>query len=189
MLTLSYSQSREKLLSNVTPGSVCAEIGVWKGDFSSFILNTIDPSEINLIDPWTYQTAYGNRWYGGMKAKCQEDMDQIYREVSAKFAVYPSVKIHRLYSSQAESIFDDGYFDFVYIDGNHYYDFVKQDLANYFSKVKSGGFLTGDDFFWTSPELNEKKPVQQAVYEFVASHTDNINRFEIIGSQYLIEKR
>ena len=34
----------------------------------------------------------------------------------------------------------------VYIDGNHLYEFVKGDLEVYWSKVKSGGYIAGDDY-------------------------------------------
>lgn len=36
--------------------------------------------------------------------------------------------------------------DFVYIDGNHDYEYVKEDINIWYSKVKEGGIIGGNDF-------------------------------------------
>ena len=49
--------------------------------------------------------------------------------------------------TRAAASFADGYFDFVYLDGNHHYEFVLQDLQDFAAKLKPGGLLFGHDFF------------------------------------------
>jgi hypothetical protein len=48
------------------PSGVCAEIGVWKGEFSAQILKVARPSKLHLIDPWRFMTApeYAHARYG-----------------------------------------------------------------------------------------------------------------------------
>ena len=172
---------RQMLLNRLGTNSVICEIGVWKGDFSSRLLDY--SSELHLIDPWTYTTKYGYRYYGGAYAKNQKDMDSIYDEVIKKFSLYKHVKIHRMKSCEAFVLFPDSFFDMVYIDGNHYTDFVTQDLEYYFSKVKKNGLLCGDDYYWNSPELGSYQPVKSAVDNFVRKYS---LKLEIIGSQFLV---
>jgi hypothetical protein len=130
---------------------VCAEIGVWKGDFSAEILRLNQPAKLHLIDPWKYQAGeeYQEALYGGGMAKSQGFMDTVWESVLARFATEIErglVEVHRGFSEQLAPEFRDEYFDWVYIDGNHLYEFVKRDLESFYPKVRPGGFLAGDDY-------------------------------------------
>ena len=59
------TSSRLRLLDRMPRGGVCAEIGVWKGDFSDRILRYANPKSLHLIDPWLFQPQYKERMYGG----------------------------------------------------------------------------------------------------------------------------
>jgi hypothetical protein len=49
----------------MSKGSVCAEIGVWKGDYSDLILTITSPKKLHLIDPWEFQSEFSERmWWG-----------------------------------------------------------------------------------------------------------------------------
>lgn len=180
---------RKKVLKMLSKGSVGAEIGSWKGDFSQMIIDIAKPKELHLIDPWKFQTEFGQRWYGGSIAQDQSDMDQIFEDVKNRFEKYNNIKIHRDFSEFVADKFADSYLDFVYIDGNHYYEFVKKDLELYFPKIKSGGFLLGDDYSWTSPELKQKRPVKQAVDEFVEKYRDKVEELVLVDNQFVIKKK
>jgi hypothetical protein len=107
------------------------------------------------------------------------------------------IHVIREFSSKAISQIPDQ-IDFLYIDGNHSYRFVKQDLELYYPKLKSTGYILGDD----AVDINELKRnengdvridwptgcfghygVIKAFQEFIAA-----NKLEgsIIGTQYLI---
>ena len=45
------------------------------------------------------------------------------------------------------SLFEDNFFDFVYIDANHEFPFIFEDINNWYPKVKGGGLLGGHDFY------------------------------------------
>jgi hypothetical protein len=100
-------------------------------------------------------------------------MDHRYAEVCNRFRRDINsgrVTIHRVSSVDACGSFADEYFDWVYIDGNHLYEFVKDDLESFYRKVRSGGFIAGDDYktggWWESgvklavDEFLESMPVQ-----------------------------
>src|SRR5262249_25795025 len=130
--------------------AVCAEIGVYKGDFSALILES-KPKKLHLVDPWKFETdsTYASSFYGGTKGKNQVNMDAIYDSVARRFrsAIESGiVEVHRGSSEQCCSLFPDNYFDWIYIDGNHRYEFVKQDLEMYLPKVKASALVAGDDY-------------------------------------------
>lgn len=49
-------------------------------------------------------------------------------------------------SADSAPMFKDGYFDCVFIDGEHAYEPVRDDIALWTPKVKPGGYLAGDDY-------------------------------------------
>jgi hypothetical protein len=164
---------RGDLLNLLPKGSVGAEIGVWRGDFSSRLLSVVRPARLHLVDPWKFETSslYERAWYGGTGAKNQAEMDAIYETVLRRFAQEAEtgvVLVHRGPSAEIGMQFDDAYFDWVYIDGNHLYEYVKRDLEVFATKVKPGGLVTGDDYgvrgWWDNG-------VTRAVDEFVAGST------------------
>jgi len=174
--------SRLVLLKMMPKSAVCAEIGVWKGTFSRQIREFTSPKELHLIDPWEFQGVYPERMYGGKVDKNQADMDQIYQYVKDEFKKYTNVTIHRGFSDKILHDFEDDYFDWLYIDGNHYYEFVLKDLQMTFLKVKKGGLIARDDYTWGE---KEGFPVKRAVQDFV-SEKKLENNLDILGSQFII---
>jgi hypothetical protein len=162
---------RRQVLDLVPRGAVCAEVGVWKGNFSQRILEVVQPSELHLIDPWRAFGGddYEGARYGGKLEQGQAEMDAVHESVLRRFAAERSagvVHVHRMLSLEAAAALPDGRFDFVYIDGNHRYEFVRDDLAAFAPKLRPGGVLAGDDYgvegWW-------ENGVTRAVDEFVAS--------------------
>jgi hypothetical protein len=142
---------RDCILSRVPRNSVCAELGVYSGDFSQLILKTVRPKKLHLVDPWKFELdpAYAGSWYGGPTGQSQSNMDAIYESVTRRFrsAVESgAVELHRYTSAECCSRFPDNYFDWIYVDGNHQYQFVKQDLEMYLPKIKPRGLVAGDDY-------------------------------------------
>jgi hypothetical protein len=159
---------RRRLLELVPPGAGCAEIGVWRGDFSARILETCRPRKLHLIDPWRHMPAYDHSYYG-RPGEGQETLDAIYESVLARFAAGIAtgvIEVHRLTSEAAGALIGDGTLDFVYVDGNHTFEFVRRDLDLYRPKLKEGALLAGDDYslrgWW---DWGVKRAVDEAVRE------------------------
>lgn len=146
------------------------------------------PERLHLIDPWKYEpsAAYQESWYGGQRGVSQAYLDAIHDEVWRRFQheiAAGVVQIHRANSSDAAADFPDGYFDWVYINGNHRYEFVKRDLEEYGAKLKDGGFLTGDDY---GEEGWWQGGVTRAVNEFIAQGL--CERVQIRNGQFCLRK-
>ena len=176
---------RKKLLEMMPKRSVCAEIGVWKGEYSRQIYKINSPKELHLIDPWEFMPQFFWRLYVGNSTRSQEDIDKIYQMVQSKFENNNNVYIHKGISEKVLKEFPDGYFDWIYIDGDHSYETVIKDLNLSFLKVKSGGFISGDDYYWK--DENKDYPVRRAVQYFTKEKKieGNLKR---IGGQFIIRK-
>ncbi len=140
---------------NSSPPLVGAEIGVASGVNASTILKFLNMQELILIDPW--ERAINNN----------EDREKYlfhknrYETTLAKFSNNTKVKIIKKFSIEAAEMFDDQYFDFIYIDGDHEYEAVIKDLYAYYPKLKQFGVMCGDDYGHPSG-----LGVVQAVQEF-----------------------
>ena len=174
---------REELLKYLPKGGVGAEIGVAQGEYSAAILQSAQPAELHLIDPWSHLEAGSDLLgavemlggigharargdpFGAVPENCEGDVQ--YSEVVARFEGDARVQLHRQYSYKAAASFADGYFDFVYLDGNHHYEFVLQDLHDFAAKLKPGGLLFGHDFFEDAFARDEHYGVVDAVNSFV----------------------
>jgi hypothetical protein len=177
---------RQSLLARLPTGAVCAEIGVWNGDFSERLLSVTRPARLHLVDPWQAIGGedYEGALYGGQLAEGQGEMDARYASVLERFARERRdgvVEVHRETSADAAERFADGELDFVYIDGNHLYEYVKADLEAYAPKVRAGGLLAGDDYgregWW-------EDGVTRAVDEFVESGRASVVALE--DGQFLL---
>jgi hypothetical protein len=145
--------------------AVCAEIGVWRGDFSERIMRTGRVKELHLIDPWTFRSEFPRRLYGGSSGKNQANMDAIAEAVRQKFRSCSNVKIHRGQSVSVAQEFPDRYFDWIYIDGDHSYQSVVDDLLAWCPKVKIGRLVCLDDYHWRD-EVGMKS-VKAAIEHFL----------------------
>jgi hypothetical protein len=174
---------REQLPQFFPKGAVGAEIGVAEGRYSAVILAAADPRELHLIDPWSHlepgsDLLRGADFLAGVdSARAQGEAlspppfnaagDSDYARILARFQGDRRVRLHRQYSYKAAVGFEDGLFDFVYLDGNHHYEFVLRDLEDFAAKLKPGGLLFGHDFFEDDFARREHYGVIDAVNAFL----------------------
>jgi len=178
-----YLNSRSSLLKLLPKKSKCVEIGVWKGEFSKQILETMDPIEFHLIDPWKLQNdaVHQNSLYG--KNADQNTLDLIFQSICKTFSNYDNVIIHKGFSKNVLKEFNDNYFDWIYIDGDHTYYSVLNDLQISFQKIKKDGIICGDDYtsgYWW------KDDVIRAVNDFSQKFNCEI---QLINTQFMLKPR
>ncbi len=163
--------TRETLIASLPNGGVVAEIGVEWGSFSTKIIELNNPELLVLVDCWANQdeTIYGN----DPANNSQSFKENQYQEVVNKFKPNDSVKIYRQLSEDAAKNFDDNYFDWIHIDANHLQ--VTKDIEAWWSKVKSGGWITGHDYTMCGDYITVKRDVDL----FVQEH--NLELFVTLG--------
>lgn len=180
---------RANWLSLLPKGRRWAEIGVFAGDNAARLLKVCEPSELHLIDPWHFDLDFD--WFnppewsplfgdarrlvrqlstwarvpGGRHVN--QLFEALHQIVTQRFAKDSRVIIHRARSREAAQTFPDGYFDFVYVDGDHRYQAVLDDLTLYDGKLTESGIFLGDDFCEHGAEENAEYGVIAAVNKFL----------------------
>ena len=179
------SFSRLCVLDKIPENGVCAEIGVLKGDYANLIsLQSI--SKLFLIDPWISIPDIPHRWH----AVSQEEMDSYRLEVHDKFSNNDLVEILEEYSFDAVNNFEDNFFDWIYLDANHSYNHVIQDLQAWWKKLKPESYLCGNAYIDSPVARNVLDfGVIPAVDDFIEEKFDEINHFEVIEDQFILQKK
>jgi len=146
--------------------SICAEIGVLRGDFSEKILTVLKPKTFYLIDPWSESAETYGKDLNFLKTAYSTNED--YSIVHTRFLSEISNKqviIKRKFSYDSVNDFPDNFFDFIYIDSCHLYSCIKKDLTDYLPKLKSNGLMCGHDY----TDFDEFGVIQ-AVDEFIQEY-------------------
>jgi len=175
---VNQNRSRVFLLQTMPKNSVCAEIGVNRGNFSKLILKIVKPKKLYLIDPWTH--------FSGVKqneAKSDENYNKTLKRVKNEIES-GQVILKKGSSLDVLTEFEDNFFDWIYVDGDHRYEFVKKDLELSYSKVKKNGFITGDDY--NNQWGPKKKQVAKAVDEFI--NKDIVEVVQLKNEQFILKK-
>jgi hypothetical protein len=155
---------RDALLLHMPKGGHGVEIGVWRGEFSRILLERLQPQHLTLVDPWPSPDVAPIVYPGEVADKSAAD--DIYAFVVSEFGADPRVSILRKASLEAVSDFPDRSLDWVYVDGLHFVDDVRADLKAWTPKLKPGGVICGDDYYWRDDKGHLS--VKQAVDEFIA---------------------
>lgn len=156
---------RWKMVDELPKGGVCAELGIWKCDFSEFIFQTLQPEKLHLIDIDSQSI--------------QIALDKFSGEIDRG-----EVQVHHSDSSAALLSMPDQYFDWIYIDGDHQYHGVKKDLMAAHEKLSPSGLISLNDYiFFGSSDLT-KYGVVEAVNEFCVNFDYEIVFMALHGRMY-----
>jgi len=119
---------------------IIAEIGVREGQNTismllnmnikmAYMIDSYEPYTDNLDDPQSQE--YQDIWYKNMFYYMRSFLDKVTFITKS--------------SAFASQLFEDNFFDYVYIDANHSYPSVYEDINLWYQKVKEGGILAGHD--------------------------------------------
>lgn len=135
---------------------VGCEIGIFMGSHCKRILETTAIEKLYGIDPYMN---YAEDNTGLVLSRNYWEIFHL--KVKDKLAPFNDrFELLRLKSLDAAKLFKDESLDFIFLDASHTYDAVKEDLHAWYSKVRKGGLLVGDDYATRWPG------VPQAVNEF-----------------------
>lgn len=137
-------KTREDLLSRIPRNSICAEIGVFTGQFSKEIINRINPKLIYLVDTFTGPIVSGDK--NGENIQQVPELYLSYLYLFKEYLENPTVRIYRGMGEHFLSLIPDSYLDFIYIDSNHSYEDTKKEIELTRKKIKNGGFICGHDY-------------------------------------------
>ena len=148
------------------------EIGVFYGANIIYFANTYGKhkdSKLYCIDPFEDYDEYDE-----YKNKQNEHYKTFLENVNNN-NLDDKIILKRGYSNTEILKFDDDFFDFIYIDGNHEPEYVLEDAVLSFRKLKINGIMIFDDYFYNG--LNTTK---KGIDAFLSAYS---NRYHFIGSQ------
>ena len=119
------------------------EVGVQRGQFAVETLRLWKRcSKYVLVDLWMPQENYHD-----VANKGREAQDAIMQSAMTNTQPWADkIETCRNYSETCATRYDDGFFDYAYIDARHDFKGVFSDLSAWFPKVRAGGFLAGHDY-------------------------------------------
>ncbi len=156
IMNLKILTNKLAILDVIPKNSVVAEVGVSHGKYSENILSVTQPKKLYLIDSWTQER------YKGRGLTVEKKFE---REIKLG-----QVIIKEGFSTTELAKFDDGYFDWVYIDTDHTYDTTAKELEICCHKVKPGGFIAGHDYNIGSWVSRIRYGVVEAVNEYCVKY-------------------
>lgn len=141
---------------------VGAEVGVFQGDYSKWLLRLIKGLKLYAIDSWVP--------YRGYKDFQSNTIVESYEKAKENTRGY-DCELIKEWSDKAVERFKDGSLDFVFIDGNHQYEWVVQDISLWSKKVRKGGIVYGHDYDdYTDTKRWNEMSVIPAVDGWVKAH-------------------
>jgi hypothetical protein len=175
---------RWRYLEHAPKGAVCAEIGVYRGQFTREILRVTQPSELHLIDGWW--TLFGERYPRGVGEYREGETlttRQAYEETLE--AADERCQVHVGDDLEVLEQFPDRYFDWVYLDSSHEYEATVKELALLDRKVKH--LILGDD--WKPDPQHIFHGVYRAVNEFCEAGAWELLPPDPVWDQFAIRRR
>lgn len=165
--------SRKMMLEDLLkPNMVLAEIGVFTGEFTQWISNTLKPMTLYAIDPYICDMGImGSGDENGFNME-HYNLETLHGFIKNRFYKSPNVDYRRETSNTFFSYIEDGSLDAIYIDGDHSFDAVRSDLENARHAVKEGGWIFGHDYALNVEKGNEEIThyVKEVVDEFCLQH-------------------
>ena len=157
--------NRDVMLELMPKRATCAEIGIWKCEYSAKILNVTQPEKLHLVDIDA--------------ASINGAREKFTREITGG-----QVVAHLGDSPEVIKSMPNDYFDWIYVDGNHSYEGVKKDLEAARAKLKPNGLLAMNDYIYFESSGFSKYGVIEAVNEFCINYDFELLYLALHGRMY-----
>lgn len=163
-------QARLALVNRLPKRSRGAEIGVFTGVFTEFLIANVKPVEFWAVDAWDIHG--GTAWEPpkGASWSAYVDHGNLTYE-AARAAATARAGLHTVVTAESVAWLDsrpEGSLDWVYLDTSHHYDATLAELAAAARVIAHGGLITGDDA-WEG-DAGPNFGVLTAIRDFTRSH-------------------
>ena len=141
---LDFKQKNNKKTINLL------EIGAWAG-FSAIRFSKIPGIKVITVDPWeVYSEINQNKNFyskDGTRYKMRKAIEEnkIINFFKKNTQNIDNISFIRERSENAFKLFNENYFDVIYIDGDHSYNGVYKDIKGALEIIKKPGLICGDD--------------------------------------------
>lgn len=159
--------NRKSLIASlpIPRGGKIAEIGVWQGAFSTFLIEELQPRRLFAFDIFTGHELNDWNGYTGQQLFDGLTHRQFYEKEMAPFGDI-TVVVEGPSGSTLRG-YTDHSFDLVYVDGGHDYEIVKEDAEIAVKMVSPTGFLVFNDYIMLDPGKGEIYGIVPVVNDLV----------------------
>lgn len=163
-----------------------AEIGVWGGTFAAEILKNCDSiKKYYMIDPWRHLDGWNK------PSNIDDDRFTELLKIATEATNFAAGKRKFLIGKTTEVIREipKDSLNFAYVDGDHTLKGITIDLISIYNRVKTNGWIGGDDFsetIWQHQVNFEPTFVFPFAVHFAEAVDENISALE--HDQFLIDK-
>lgn len=151
---------------------VGVEVGIAMGDYSKKLCETNPQMQLYGVDAWKNYDGYNDRLR-------QKKLDSFYEQAKKQLAPFTNHEIIKEFSMDAVKRFEDSSLDFVYIDANHEEPYITEDIVEWSKKVKSGGIVSGHDYFMHKRRPNNQYKIIEATQKYTKDN--NIKLWFVFG--------
>jgi len=149
--------NRSEIIKVIPPGSVGAEIGVWRGYFS-VELASLPIAKLYLVDAWEpLPGPYVGENHAANMSETRNNVKRFGDRVEL-------VRSHSVRGAELVPMLD-----FIYLDADHTFESVYADLTAWSKKIKDGGAIYGHDY----TAIPEAKKLNFGVIEAVDLFCEN----------------
>jgi predicted O-methyltransferase YrrM len=138
------------LIESIPNNGIMVEIGAFDGDATEFF--ALNFNKVFVVDSW--ESGRTVPWLTGMAT-----FNAAEAHFDSRMEPYKNITKIKKLSTEAAKMFQDDFFDFIYIDADHEYKSVCDDIAAWLPKLKNDGVIAGHDFIPQFPGV--KRAVQE----------------------------
>ena len=144
------------------------EVGVETGAYLDLYYPQLEliTEKFYLVDMWQYEgnEDFVDKYSGG---NYNNELEKGYDRVKRLYGDNPKVQMCKGSSEDWAEKFEDGFFDYLYLDADHSKKSVLADLKSWYPKVKNGGIIAGHDVYCDQNNaFREHFDVEGALAEF-----------------------
>ena len=166
------------------PDIACLEIGSWQGLSALFTLTALPKAQLTCVDTWQGADEHQDASFVSphVLATIEQRFDENLAAFQDRITKVKSTSLAFYAGTPAAPRFD-----LIYIDGAHHSDAVMVDALCCFERLKPGGIMIFDDYFWRHYDTPKDNPAG-AINAFLRLKR---NRLDLIafGAQIAIRKR
>ena len=134
----------EILIRDRLKKEVGAEIGIWKGKTTHYLLKKLPQLHLICVDPYKVYDHFKKHHQMG-KYESQKEFSALAE--SLKYDLIKKygkrIRWYQKESLEVAPLIPDGSLDFVFVDANYGYKYVKEDVAAWLPKIRKGGIMIG----------------------------------------------
>ena len=177
---------RADIVGLIAPGGRGAEIGVFTGIFSEYLLLRSKPAIFHMVDSWhlTYGTHFPD--WGPDTASGRLSTEAAIAAARHRCSNYRGAEVVVAKSLEWIRSLAPGSLDWVYLDSSHTYQDTLAELHAIEEKIAENGVILGDDA-WTD-RSSVHYGVFQAITEFSRTQPFELFRLDH-GAQWALRRR